>query len=225
MKKINIAIDGHSACGKSTTAKLVAKALGYIYIDTGAMYRAVTVYFLRHQVDLTDGDAVAEALKQINIRFNYSSADGSLHTILNDEDVEQEIRKPEIANMVSKVSTISQVRRFLVAQQQQMGVEKGVVMDGRDIGTVVFPDAELKIFMTASPDIRTQRRLEELKTKGLVQDFEQVKSNLLERDYLDSTREDSPLKQADDAIVIDTSYLTIEEQAQRVIDMAKMRME
>jgi cytidylate kinase len=224
MNKITIAIDGHSACGKSTTAKAVAKSLGYIYIDTGAMYRAVTLFFMRNNVDMTDSDSVLKALNQISIHFSYSASDGSLHTILNDEDVEQEIRKPEIANEVSKVSAISQVRRFLVAQQQQMGAAKGVVMDGRDIGTVVFPVAELKIFMTASPDIRAERRMQELQAKGLMQDFEQVKANLLERDLLDSTREDSPLKQADDAVVIDTSFLTMDQQAEKVVELAKERI-
>lgn len=224
MKKINIAIDGHSACGKSTTAKAVAKALGYIYVDTGAMYRAVTLYFLQNHIDMTDENATKEALSKINIRFLPSEVDGAPHIYLNGEDVEQAIRQPEIAAHVSKVSAIPQVRRFLVAQQQEMGKEKGVVMDGRDIGTVVFPDAELKIFMTASPDIRAQRRLEELQAKGIRQNLEEVKANLLERDHLDSTRADSPLLQAEDAIVIDTSHLTLEEQSDRVISLARQRM-
>jgi cytidylate kinase len=216
MKQINIAIDGHSACGKSTTAKAVAKELGYIYIDTGAMYRAVTYYFMTTGADPSDEEAVASALRNIQIEFR--KVDGQVHTFLNGEDVEAIIRRPEVAAQVSTVSAVSAVRRAMVAQQQAMGKSKGVVMDGRDIGTVVFPDAELKIFMTADPDIRAQRRLEELQQKGITQDIETVKGNLLHRDELDSNREDSPLRMAEDSIVIDTSNITPGQQVQVVLD-------
>jgi CMP/dCMP kinase len=216
MKQINIAIDGHSACGKSTTAKAVAKELGYIYIDTGAMYRAVTHYFMTTGTDPSEEEAVASALEHIHIEFR--KVDGQVHTFLNGEDVEAIIRRPEVAEQVSTVSAVSAVRRAMVAQQQAMGRSKGVVMDGRDIGTVVFPDAELKVFMTADPDIRAQRRLEELQQKGISQDLETVKANLLHRDELDSSREDSPLRMAEDSIVIDTSNITPEQQVQVVLD-------
>lgn len=216
MRKINIAIDGHSACGKSTTAKAVAKELGYIYIDTGAMYRAVTHYFMTAKIAVSDGEAVAKALENIHIEFRKVNA--QVHTFLNGEDVEAIIRRPEVAEQVSTVSAVSAVRRAMVAQQQAMGKSKGVVMDGRDIGTVVFPDAELKIFMTADPDIRAQRRLEELQQKGITQDIQTVKANLLHRDELDSNREDSPLRMAEDSIVIDTSDITPEQQVQVVLD-------
>lgn len=216
-KKINIAIDGFSGCGKSTTAKAVAKALGYTYIDTGAMYRAVTLYFQNLQIDIKNSSAVEEALKKIEIRFVFEPETNKMHTYLNGKDVEADIRKPEVAAFVSPVAAISAVRKALVHQQQQMGKEKGVVMDGRDIGTVVFPDAECKFFMTADPDIRAQRRVDELKISGVEASFESVKENLLERDRIDSNRADSPLKKAEDAIVIDTSHITIEHQIQEVL--------
>jgi CMP/dCMP kinase len=216
MKQINIAIDGHSACGKSTTAKAVAKELGYIYIDTGAMYRAVTHYFMTKGIDPSDDSAVGDALANIQIEFR--KTDAQVHTFLNGEDVEAIIRRPEVAEQVSTISAVSAVRRAMVAQQQVMGRSKGVVMDGRDIGTVVFPDAELKVFMTADPDIRAQRRLEELQHKGISQDLETVKANLLHRDELDSNREDSPLRMAEDSIVIDTSNTTPGQQVQMVLD-------
>lgn len=218
-RKINIAIDGYSGCGKSTTAKAVAKHLGYTYIDTGAMYRAVTLFFQREGTDIQDETAVSAALKYLEIRFVYHDTDKKLHTYLNGEDVEAEIRTPEVAAFVSPVAAISAVRRKLVEQQQAMGREKGVVMDGRDIGTVVFPDAECKFFMTADADIRAQRRVEELAVNGVKASFESVRANLLERDEIDSTREDSPLMKAEDAIEIDTSHITIQEQISRVLDV------
>jgi cytidylate kinase len=217
--KIIIAVDGFAACGKSTLAKALAKSLGYIYIDSGAMYRAVTLYFLENNIDIKSSDDVATALKNISILFK--NIDGQNHTFLNNKDVENEIREMRISNFVSPVSTISAVRRFLVACQKDMGQQKGIVMDGRDIGTVVFPDAELKLFMTASADIRTNRRLLELQTKGIVEfNFEEVQKNLLERDHIDSTRADSPLRKADDAIVIDNSALSTEEQLKLALDLA-----
>lgn len=218
-RKINIAIDGYSGCGKSTTAKAVAKYLGYTYIDTGAMYRAVTLFFQRADVNIDDAAAVASALKQLEIRFIYHDSDNKLHTYLNGEDVEADIRTPEVAAFVSPVAAISAVRRKLVEQQQAMGREKGVVMDGRDIGTVVFPDAECKFFMTADADIRAHRRVEELAANGVVASFESVRANLLERDEIDSNRADSPLKKAEDAIEIDTSHITIAEQINQVLEV------
>jgi cytidylate kinase len=225
MRKINIAIDGHSACGKSTTAKQVATVLGYTYIDTGAMYRAVTLYFLKNGIDFKDDHAVKEAIDSMDITFEWVIPNEPAHTFLNGKDVEAEIRAPFVAEKVSEVSTISAVRKFLVAQQQKMGMHKGVVMDGRDIGTVVFPDAELKVFMTADPDIRAKRRQDELKAKGIDQPLDEVKKNLLSRDHIDSTRSDSPLKLAEDAIVIDTSYLSMNEQAEKVLTLAYKLME
>jgi CMP/dCMP kinase len=216
MKRINIAIDGHSACGKSTTAKAVAEHLGYTYIDTGAMYRAVTYYLMKHHIGVTDDQSLQEALGQIHIEFRM--VNGKSHTFLNGEDVESVIRTPEIAAQVSTVSAVSAVRRAMVEQQQAMGAMKGVVMDGRDIGTVVFPDAELKVFMTADPDIRAERRRAELLAKGIEDDVQTVKANLLHRDELDSTREDSPLRQAADAIVIDTSHISPEDQVFLVLE-------
>ncbi|HUH74585.1 MAG TPA: (d)CMP kinase [Chitinophagales bacterium] len=216
--KINIAIDGYSGCGKSSTAKAVAEALSYTYIDTGAMYRAVTLYFQRIGLDIYDEKAVEQALKHIKIRFVLDESNQKSRTYLNGEDVEDLIRTPEVAAFVSPVATISAVRRFLVHQQQEMGKYKGVVMDGRDIGTVVFPDAECKFFLVADIDIRTERRIKEMKFGGIDTSFESVKSNLLERDYIDSNREDSPLRKAEGAIEVDTSYITIEEQVQKVLD-------
>lgn len=219
--KINVAIDGYSGCGKSTTAKAVAHHIGYTYIDTGAMYRAVTLYFLRSKINIDDAQQVEEALNDIKIRFVYNDQTGKSHTYLNGEDVEEEIRKPEVASYVSPVAAISAVRKSLVQQQQEMGKEKGVIMDGRDIGTVVFPDAECKFFMTADPDIRAQRRVEELKLAGVTASFDEVRENLLERDRIDSNRADSPLMKAEDAIIIDTSHITIDDQIKIVIDRIK----
>jgi CMP/dCMP kinase len=219
MKRIIIAIDGYSSCGKSTLAKALAKVLHYAYVDTGAMYRAVTLYFLDNNVDYNDRTAVRDALNHIDIHFERTKSGN--HAFLNGMDVENEIRTMRISEVVSPVSTISEVRRFLVAQQQKMGARKGIVMDGRDIGTVVFPEAELKIFLTANTDIRTQRRFDELRYKGQIVDFEAIKKNLLERDLIDSNRADSPLRQADDAILIDNSQLTPDEQLQKVLDLVK----
>lgn len=217
MKRIIIAIDGYSSCGKSTLAKALAKTLHYAYVDTGAMYRAVTLYLIDNDIDIDDPAAVHDALAKIEIHFE-RTADGN-HIFLNGKDVEKDIRSMRVSKMVSPVSTISEVRRALVAQQKLMGSRKGLVMDGRDIGTVVFPDAELKIFLTADNDIRTQRRYEEMKKKGEETPFEVVKNNLTERDRIDSTRADSPLRQADDAILIDNSNLTPDEQLQTVLDL------
>ena len=217
MKKIIIAIDGYSSCGKSTLAKALAKELHYAYVDTGAMYRAVTLYFLDNNVDINKQAAVLDALQHIEIHFERKKTGN--HAFLNGLDIEDEIRTMRISEMVSPVSTLSDVRRFLVAQQQKMGRRKGVVMDGRDIGTVVFPNAELKIFLTADKNIRTQRRFDELTKKGQVVDFEAIKRNLVERDLIDSNRADSPLRQAEDAILIDNSHLTPAEQMQKVLDL------
>jgi cytidylate kinase len=215
--KINIAIDGYSGCGKSSTAKAVAKVLGYTYIDTGAMYRAVTLYFQRNHIDIYNEKAVENALKNIEIRFAFNESDQKAHVFLNGEDVEEQIRTPEVAAFVSPVATISSVRRFLVHQQQEMGKDKGVVMDGRDIGTVVFPDAECKFFLVADIDIRTERRIKELKFGGIDSSFDAVKHNLIERDHIDSNREDSPLRKAEGAIEIDTSHIAFEDQVEQVL--------
>ena len=214
-KKIVIAIDGHSSSGKSTMAKDLAKAIGYTYIDTGAMYRAVTLYALRHQ--LFDGDQIDEAalqaaLPSLEIAFRMNSETGRADTYLNGENVEQEIRGMEVADHVSQVAALGFVREALVAKQQEMGRAKGVVMDGRDIGTVVFPDAELKFFITASPEVRAQRRMAELQAKGESASYEEVLANIRKRDYLDTHREVGPLRQADDARVLDNSNMTIPEQ-------------
>lgn len=202
-----IAIDGYSACGKSTLAKAMARQLGYRFIDTGAMYRMVTLYFLREKVDIDNGGAVAGALKGLRVDF----VPGSNHALLNGEDVEAEIREPAVSGFVSPVAAISAVRRWVVPQQREMGKSGGIVMDGRDIGTVVFPDADLKLFVTASIDVRTDRRLAEMNAKGVDTTREEVAANLLQRDHIDSNRADSPLRQADDAIVLDNSGLSLEE--------------
>ena len=216
MKKITIAIDGLSSCGKSTMAKELAKAIGYIYVDTGAMYRAVTLFALRHGIFNADGSVQLEKLKemmpQIGVSFKLNSLTGRPETYLNSENVEQEIRSMEVSSHVSPIAAIDFVRTALVAQQQQMGKEKGIVMDGRDIGTVVFPDAELKIYVTADAEVRAQRRFEELKEKGQPADFNTILKNVQERDYIDSHREVSPLRKADDALELDNSHLTIAQQ-------------
>lgn len=217
MKKITIAIDGHSSCGKSTLAKALSQALNYIYVDSGAMYRAVTYYFLENKIDLESNQAVTEALDKIEIRFKKD--DRGMRTLLNGEDVENQIREMRVSEMVSPVATISAVRKELVRQQRQLGKEKGIVMDGRDIGTVVFKDAELKIFLTADPEIRVQRRYDELQAKGQKVDSETVKANLLERDHIDSTREDSPLRQAPDAVVINNTLLTPQQQLEKALEL------
>lgn len=219
MKKINIAIDGYSACGKSSTAKRVAQRLGYIYIDSGAMYRAVTLYLQQHLIDIDNLEGIAQALPQIQIDFR--KAGEVFHTFLNGVDVEQEIRQPAVAAQVSEVAAMSNVRRMLVEQQQKMAAQKGVVMEGRDIGSVVMPDAELKFFMTADVDVRTKRRQDELlKKSGKLFPLEELKANLQHRDRIDSTREDSPLTRVPDAIEIDTTHITLEEQIQLICDKA-----
>lgn len=218
MKKIVIAIDGYSSCGKSTMAKNLARQLGYVYVDTGAMYRAVTLYALRHQLFKADGEVDAASLQQampdIRVSFQFNKQTGKPDTYLNDELVEQEIRTMQVSERVSKIAALPFVRTALVAQQQRMGVDKGIVMDGRDIGTVVFPHAELKIFVTASAEVRAQRRYDELQQKGMPARYDDILKNVQERDYIDSHREVSPLRKADDAIELDNSNLTIDEQQQ-----------
>ena len=216
MKKITIAIDGFSSCGKSTMAKDLAKEIGYIYVDTGAMYRSVTLFALRHNLFNADGTIrereLQEQMKDINISFQLNKTTGRPDTYLNGENVENDIRTMEVSSHVSPIATLSFVREALVAQQQRMGAEKGIVMDGRDIGTVVFPKAELKIFVTASAEVRAQRRYDELKAKGMDADYADILKNVEERDYIDSHRATSPLRKADDAIELDNSNLTIAEQ-------------
>jgi cytidylate kinase len=214
MKKITIAIDGHSSCGKSTMAKDLAREVGYVYVDTGAMYRSVTLYALRHGLFAADGSVLEEPLREAmpHISIDQRLVDGKTTTFLNGENVELEIRSLEVSNHVSPIATIPFVRTALVAQQQKMGREGGIVMDGRDIGTTVFPHAELKIFVTASAEVRAQRRYDELQQKGMPADYADILKNVQERDYIDSHREVSPLKQADDALLLDNSHMTISEQ-------------
>ncbi len=223
MKKITIAIDGHSSCGKSTLAKALSNELKYIYVDSGAMYRAVTYYFIENEIDLEDDKAIAKALSKIEIRFK--KVDQGIRTILNGVDIENEIREMRVSKMVSPVATISEVRRDLVRQQRQLGNEKGIVMDGRDIGTVVFKDAELKIFLTADPEIRVQRRYDELIAKGLDINLDTVKTNLLKRDHIDSTREDSPLRKAGDAIVINNTLLTPQQLLEKALELVNEKIQ
>ena len=222
MKKINIAIDGYSSCGKSTLAKDIAKKLDYKYIDSGAMYRAATLYFLDADIDIQDHEAITQQLDKINISFEYK--DGIPITCLNGVNVENRIREMRVARAVSHLAIISSVRNKLVAQQQALGKDKGVVMDGRDISTVVFPDAELKIFVTAEIDIRAERRTQELLAKGTNAKLDDIRANLRDRDYIDSTREDSPLSQADDAILLDNSNLDRESQLQKVLEWAQEKI-
>lgn len=222
MKKIIIAIDGHSSCGKSTLAKALGNALGYTYISTGDMYRAVTLYFIENQVDIKDVEAVKAALKNIHLHFEHDDAGNHIH--LNGRNVSEEIRKMHVADLVSPVATIPEVRREMVRQQQNIGRQKGVVMDGRDIGTVVFPEAELKIFLTADVDERARRRYEELVAKGHTVNFEEIKMNLASRDHIDSTRADSPLKKADDAVIIDNTHLNHEQQLEVALDLVRERV-
>ncbi|WP_394330113.1 (d)CMP kinase [Cyclobacterium marinum] len=224
MKKIIVAIDGYSGCGKSTTAKAVAKVLQYTYLDSGAMYRAVTLYFLRNNTDLSGNEEVKKALKNIKITFHFNEAKGIQEIFMNGENVESEIRGMAVSTYVSQVSKLSIVRQAMVDIQRRMGNEKGIVMDGRDIGTVVFPDAELKIFMTADTTIRAERRQKELLEKGEKISLDIVKQNLESRDKIDSGRSVSPLKKAIDAVEIDTSYLDFKEQVSRIIELAKERM-
>jgi cytidylate kinase len=221
--KIIIAIDGHSSCGKSTLAKQMAQKLEYVYVDSGAMYRAVTLYAIQNNYiknGAPDTEALIAALPLINLSFELN-ADKLPEILLNGVNVEKEIRSMEVSGMVSPVSTISAVRRFLVIQQRAIATQKGVVMDGRDIGTVVFPNAELKIFLTASAEVRAQRRFDELIEKGTPASYADVLANLQERDFIDSNRDDSPLKQADDAILLDNSNLTRQEQFETAMQMVK----
>ncbi|MEL7003387.1 MAG: (d)CMP kinase [Bacteroidota bacterium] len=221
MRRIVIAIDGFSACGKSTTAKEVARVLNYSYIDTGAMYRAVTLYFKRNHVTLTNPKEVEKALSNAEIVFNPNAGkDGMCDVYLNGLNVEEEIRKMYISENVSQVSAIKAVRTAMVDQQRKMGRKKGVVMDGRDIGTVVFPEAELKVFMVADVNVRAMRRQQELLERGHLIDIPEVLGNLQKRDLLDTTREESPLKQAEDAVVVNTTYLTFEEQVEEIVNLA-----
>ena len=220
MKQIIIAIDGYSGCGKSTTAREVARQLGYTYVDSGAMYRAVTLYFLDNGVNPEDGAAVSQALDHIVISFQLAET-GSSETWLNGSRVEDRIREMRISESVSRISAIPAVRRAMVAQQQRMGKDRGIVMDGRDIGTVVFPDAELKVFLTANLQVRAARRQAELRAKGSEASLEAIMENLAGRDHADSTRDDSPLRKAEGAVDLDTSDITIPEQVSAVVTMAR----
>jgi cytidylate kinase len=222
LKKITIAIDGFSSTGKSTLAKQLAKELEYVYVDTGAMYRAVAFFAMQQNIigaDFFDKDALINALPNIQLEFKFNADLGFAEMFLNGENVEKQIRTIEVSNFVSKVATVSEVRAKLVEQQQEMGKNKAIVMDGRDIGTVVFPDAELKIFMTASAETRAQRRFDELQQKGDNVSYEEVLKNVVERDHMDTHREDSPLVIAEDAIEIDNSYLNKEEQFAAVLEL------
>jgi cytidylate kinase len=223
-KKIIITIDGWSSCGKSTLAKQLAKKLGYLYVDSGAMYRAITLFFLRNHIDWTEKKEVQAALKEIHLDFRFNDQAETSEMYLNDENVEYAIRDLIIAEKVSDIATIKEVRAFAVAQQQKMGIKKGIVMDGRDIGTVVFPKAELKIFMTADNAVRVERRFREMYEKNPNVTIEEVKNNLEMRDYIDSHREVSPLKKADDAIVLDNTNLTEDQQLQKALSWSKDRL-
>ncbi|MDG1730095.1 MAG: (d)CMP kinase [Algibacter sp.] len=228
MNKITIAIDGFSSTGKSTVAKQLARALGYVYVDTGAMYRAVTFYAMQNGLinkDDFNSEALIYQLPKINITFKFNEALGFAEVYLNDVNIENKVRTLEVSSFVSKVAAVSQVRQKLVEQQQKMCQDKGVVMDGRDIGTVVFPDAELKLFMTASAKTRAERRFLELIERGDKVDYEDVLKNVEERDFLDSNRADSPLLKAKDAIEIDNSHMTLDEQFNKILQLAKMTIE
>lgn len=224
MKKIIITIDGWSACGKSTLAKRLAKELGYTYIDSGAMYRAITLFFLRNHIDWTDKKEVKKALKDIRLQFIYNNKSKESEVYLNDENVEYLIRDLIVAEKVSDIAAIKEVRDFAVAEQRKMGKNKGIVMDGRDIGTVVFPKAELKIFMTADNTVRVERRFKELYEKNPNTTLEEVKTNLEMRDYIDSHREVSPLKKAKNAIILDNTNLTEDEQFQMAMEWVKKKL-
>lgn len=223
-KKIIVTIDGWSSCGKSTLAKQLAKELNYVYIDSGAMYRAITLYFLRHHIDWTIPAAVHEALQHIRLEFVSNHKNGQTEMWMNGENIEYLIRDLVIAEKVSEVAAVREVREFAVARQQEMGKKKGIVMDGRDIGTTVFPHAELKIFMTADEKVRVQRRFKELYEKNPNVTLTEVKQNLSHRDYIDSHREISPLRQAEDAIVLDNSHLTMKQQLEIAEGWVKERM-
>lgn len=228
MKKITIAIDGFSSCGKSTMAKMLAKEVGYIYVDTGAMYRAVTLFAMRNGLIAPNGEVNRDELKQkmqtLRVEFKLNEQTGRAETYLNGENVENEIRGMEVSSHVSAIAAIDFVRTALVEQQQRMGRDKGIVMDGRDIGTVVFPDAELKVFVTASAEIRAQRRFDELKGKGVEANFDEFLNNVQQRDYIDSHREVSPLRKADDAIELDNGELTIAQQLQWLVEKFEERV-
>jgi cytidylate kinase len=215
-KNIVVAIDGYSSCGKSTLAKALAKKLHFIYVDSGAMYRAVTLYFLRNHIDIENQEQVSEALR--NIHLNFHSRDYQTHITLNDEEVSDEIRLMPVSENVSAVSAIREVRKEMVAQQQRMGKSKNIVMDGRDIGTAVFPNAQVKLFMTADPNVRAQRRYKELLPKNPDVSLEEIFENIAHRDYSDTTRKESPLMRADDAIILDNTNITPEEQLAFALD-------
>ena len=229
MKKITIAIDGFSSCGKSTMAKDLAKKLGYVYVDTGAMYRAVTLYAMRNGLFNADGSVktadLERQMNKINITFKLNKTAERPDTYLNNELIENDIRTLEVSNHVSQIAAVPFVREAMVAQQQRMGKDKGVVMDGRDIGTTVFPEAELKVFVTASAEVRAQRRYDELKEKGMPADFNDILKNVQERDYIDSHREVSPLRKAPDAIELDNSHMTIAEQSAWLMEQVKQKIE
>lgn len=219
VNRIIVAIDGYSSCGKSTVAKALAKYAGYTYVDTGAMYRAVALYARQAGIGYGESDNGALLAQLGNIHIGFVQTPDGQHVTLNGEDVESQIRTLEVGELASQISTIKEVRAFLVAQQQAMGGEKGIVMDGRDIGTVVFPQAELKLFLTASPEVRAKRRFLELQAKGDNPDYEEVLRATNERDYRDTHRAESPLRQAEDAVVVDNSHMTREEQMQHIIDI------
>lgn len=224
MNKITIAIDGYSSCGKSTMAKQLAKELGYVFVDSGAMYRAITLYCIEHQVDWQQAEALEAALAHIQLSFVWNEALQQSEIYLNGTNVAADIRTMPVAATVSEVAALARVRQFAVSQQQQMGKEKGIVMDGRDIGTVVFPDAELKIFVTASIEVRTQRRYDELRLSDPQITKDEVRDNLQARDHIDTTRKESPLKQAPDALLLDNSTLSREEQSALVLSWARERI-
>lgn len=227
MRKITIAIDGHSSCGKSTMAKDLAREIGYVYVDSGAMYRAVTLFALRQgfiREGHIDEAALEAALPRMQVSFRFNPEAGRPDTYLNGECVEDAIRTLEVSQSVSPIAALPFVRQAMTLQQQRMGTEKGIIMDGRDIGTTVFPDAELKVFVTASAEVRARRRYDELTAKGEACDFDDILRNVQERDYIDSHREASPLRQADDALVLDNSELTIEEQKQWLLAQVRLRV-
>ncbi len=224
MKKIIITIDGYSSCGKSTLAKQLAKQLDYVFVDSGAMYRAITLYFLRNHINWNNTNEVISALPNITLNFEYNAADGASDMIMNDENVELLIREMIISENVSEVAAVKVVRTFAVTQQQQLGKKKGIVMDGRDIGTTVFPTAELKIFITADPAIRVERRYKELYAINPHITIEEISHNLEMRDYIDTNREASPLRKADDAVVLDNTNLSREEQLAKVLSWVKHKI-
>ncbi|MDE6409138.1 MAG: (d)CMP kinase [Muribaculaceae bacterium] len=227
MKKIIIAIDGYSSSGKSTMARDLARRIGYVYVDSGAMYRAVTLYALRNGMVIdgkVDSEALIKDLPQIEVSFMPAGSDGVQHTLLNGEDVEKEIRSMEVSGMVSPVAVIPEVRHHLVALQRKFGEQRGIVMDGRDIGTTVFPDAEMKVFVDASPEVRADRRVKELRAKGEDVDYDAVLKNIRERDYIDTHREESPLTKAPDAIVLDNDNMTIPEQMDWLLSLYEKRV-